>query len=305
MKKFLLFVLVSLSCLAFSQTLSTELSSSNLLVGQTAQFKINITNLDNKSVQTSGQNEMMPFGFEVSEDSIGQDNDNYTRIVKFSIPKPGVYTIPEILVKVGDKILKTTPYKITVGTPALQNSAPVTANDQISDIKPNMKVKLGLADYWSLYKKEIIAVLAIIVLIILIYKLTKVTKKKKATPVVATNRTLKALEVLKKKGYIQKNDYRSFYVDLIDILRSFLADRYGIPARELLTEDLVEYLSSKRIIDEDTHKKMSGIFERGDLAKFAKVIPTAEDMTGDFDRTKSFVKKSLKDWQSENAERNE
>jgi len=49
------------------------------------------------------------------------------------------------------------------------------------------------------------------------------------------------LEQLKDKNLIEKNEYRLFYVELIEICRGYLADNKQIPADILLTEDLIEY----------------------------------------------------------------
>jgi hypothetical protein len=70
-------------------------------------------------------------------------------------------------------------------------------------------------------------------------------RKAKDSPVVATNQTLKELDSLKKKN-MESGNYRSFYVELIDISRKFISKQYHLPADVLLTDDLIDLM--KKII---------------------------------------------------------
>ena len=90
----------------------------------------------------------------------------------------------------------------------------------------NKEVHLELTDYWQLYKWYLLGALILIALIFLIYQLIRYGKRKKSSPVVMTNQTLKELELLKKKNYIEDGNYRLFYVELLDISRNFITKQY-------------------------------------------------------------------------------
>ena len=282
-----------LSWVVFGQTLSSQLSKSTLILGEEGEFKINISNITGLEVQAAPKNELLPFHFEVLSDSIQKTPNLYTRTVKFQIFQEGKFKIPPIEIKAGDKVVKTIPYEVEVINTAKKG-------EEINDIMNNKSVKLDIQDYWDLYKFYILVGLAVIASIILIIMVLKWGRAKKSSPVVRTNQTLKELENLKNKKYIENNDFRSFYVELIDISRNFLSKQYGFPAKELLTDDLLEYMKGKNNISEENEKVLATVFERGDLAKFAKVIPTQEEMEGDFNNIKEFVKRSYKDIEFEN-----
>lgn len=288
---FFFFILTSF--LGFSQTLSSNLDKTTLALGEVAIFKIQILDLNGKDVQIAARNELLPFHFEMVNDSIAVQKDIYLRSVKFAVFQEGKFTIPEIEVKVGDKILKTIPYEVEVINTAKKG-------DQINDIMKNKEVRLDVKDYWELYKFYILLALLIIAIIVLIIGIVKYGRKRKSSPAVTTNQTLKDLEKLRKKNYIENENFRAFYVELIEISRAFITKQYQIPADVLLTDDLITYMKSTNAISQENEKIVEDIFLRGDLVKFAKTIPNQEIMSKDFADIRDFVKRSTKDVEAEN-----
>lgn len=278
--------------LGFSQTLSSNLDKSTLALGEVAVYKIQILDLDGKDVQIAPRNELLPFHFEIVNDSIAKQKDIYLRSVKFAIFQEGKFKIPEVEVKVGGKIFKTIPYEVEVINTAKKG-------DQINDIMKNKEVELNVKDYWDLYKFYVLLTLLIIAIIILIIGIIKWGRKTKNSPAVTTNQTLKDLDKLKKKKYIENENFRAFYVELMDITRGFITRQYQIPADVLLTDDLIDYMKNTNAISQENEKVVEDIFLRGDLVKFAKTIPSQELMTKDFDEIRDFVRRSTKDVEAE------
>ncbi|MFP7655659.1 BatD family protein [Chryseobacterium proteolyticum] len=293
MKK-ILFILCSLICVnAFSQILSSHLEKQTLALGEVNHFVIKIDNLNNQPVGAAPKNELLPFHFEEVKDSIRTNANTYERKIEFAVFEEGKFTIPVLEFKVGDKILKTIPYEIDVINTAQKG-------DQINDIMKNKEVKLETRDYWELYKWYILAALALIALIIAIIMYLKWGRKSKSEPVVATNQTLKELDSLKKKKYIEEGNYRSFYVELIDISRKFITKQYHLPADVLLTDDLVNLMKQNNTISLENEKIVEEVFFRGDLVKFAKTFPDQKTMERDLADIREFVKRSSKDLEFEN-----
>ena len=278
---------------AFSQILSSNLEKKTLALGEVNRFTVKIDNLNNQEVKAAAKDGLLPFHFEEIKDSIGVQSNSYHRNIEFSVFEEGTYTIPELEFKVGDKILKTIPYEIEVVNTAQKD-------DVINDIMNNKDVKLDVTDYWQLYKWYVLAALALIAVIIAIIMFVRYGRKSKDSPVVATNQTLKELDSLKKKKYIEEGNYRSFYVELIDISRKFIAKQYRIPADVLLTDDLVHLMKENNTISQDNEKIIEDVFFRGDLVKFAKTFPDQQTMEKDFNEITDFVKRSSKDIEFEN-----
>ena len=293
MKKILLIPCFLICVNVFSQILSSKVEKKTLALGEVNHFVIKIDNLNNQQVTSAPKNELLPFHFEETKDSIGQNQNLYERKIEFAVYDEGKFTIPELEFKVGDKVLKTVPYEIDV-----INTAQKT--DQITDIMNNKEVKLDVKDYWELYKFYILAGLAIIALIIAVIMFIKWGRRPKDSPVVATNQTLKELDALKKKKYVETGDYRSFYVELIDISRKFITRQYRVPADVLLTDDLIDLIKKNNTISQENERVVEDVFLRGDMVKFAKTFPDKESMEKDFADIRDFVKRSSKDIEFEN-----
>lgn len=278
---------------SFAQLLSSKLEKTTLALGEVNHFVIKIDNLKSSAVVTAPKDELLPFHFEEISDSISINANTYERKIEFAVYEEGVYKIPELEFKVGEKVLKTIPYEIEVINTALKE-------DQINDIMKNKEVDLEAIDYWQLYKWYVLAAIAFICLIFVIVMFVKYGRRRKSSPVVATNQTLKELDSLKKKKYIEEGNYRSFYVELIDISRKFITKQYRIPADILLTDDLIVLMNENNTISQDNEKIVEDVFLRGDLVKFAKTFPDKEVMEKDFAEIRAFVQRSSKDIEFEN-----
>ena len=293
MKK-LLFIFCFIICAnAFSQILSSSIEKKTIALGEVNHIVITINNLKNEKVSAAPENELLPFHFEEVKDSISQTQDIYYRRIEFAVFDEGKFTIPELEFKVNGKVLKTIPYEIDVINTAQKA-------DQINDIMNNKEVKLEVKDYWELYKFYILAAIALICLIIAVVMFIKYGRKSKDSPVVATNQTLKELDSLQKKKYVENGNYRSFYVELIDISRKFIAKQYRLPADVLLTDDLIDLMKKNNTISQENEKVVEDVFLRGDLVKFAKTFPDQQAMEKDLADIRDFVKRSSIDLEFEN-----
>ena len=292
MKKIFFIIFSVLSLWAASQTLGSKLDKSTLALGEVGVFRVNISNLNGKDVVSAPKNELLPFHFEEIKDSISKQQDIYDRTIEFQVFEEGKFTIPALDFTIGGQVFHTIPYEVDVVNTAQKG-------DQINDIMKNKEVKLEVQDYWQLYKWYILGVLILLALIFIIYQLVRYAKRRKTSPVIMTNQTLKDLENLKKKKFIENGDYRSFYVELIDISRNFITKQYKIPADVLLTDDLIDVMKVNNTISPENEKIVENIFLRGDLVKFAKTFPDQSVMENDFNDMKTFVKRSSKDLEAE------
>ena len=288
MKKifFIIFSVLSISVLA--QTLGSKLDKSTLALGEVGVFRVTISNLQGKDVVSAPKNELLPFHFEEIKDSISKQADHYDRFIEFAVFEEGKYTIPALDFKIDGKILQTIPYEVEVINTAQKG-------DQINDIMKNKEVKLEVNDYWQLYKFYILGVLIVLALIFAIYQFIRYGKRRKSSPIMMTNQTLKDLENLRKKKFMENGDYRSFYIELIDISRTFITKQYQIPADVLLTDDLIDVMKLNNTISPQNETIVENIFLRADLVKFAKTFPDQPMMEKDFEDIKSFVRSSSKD----------
>lgn len=279
--------------LAKAQTLYSVLEKSTIALGEPNTYKVRIDQTGGKVVESAPKGELLPFHFEEISDSIVFKGDHYERIITFTVFEEGEFRVPAYEFRTGGKLLKTIPYQLKVINTAQKG-------DEIHDILPNEKVEFTLADYWNQYKFYLLLLLLLLAIIFIIVQFIRYGKKRKQDPKVRTNETLKALKLLKKKGYIESGDFRSFYVELIDLSRDFLKKQYQIPADVLLTEDLLDYMKLNQTLSLENEQIIGKVFRTGDLVKFAKTFPDQNTMETDYALIESWVKNSKKDLEFEN-----
>lgn len=282
-----------LGVLAFTQTLSSNLSKDKIALGEKVTFRVSVNNLKGRDVISMPKNELLPFHFEETKDDISKTFDNYSRTIEFQIFDEGKYTIPPLEFSINGEVLKTIPYEITVYNP-------VNADEQISDIMNNKQVELGWKDYWEMYKWYVLGTFIVIALLFVFLGMFKngvFGKNNKEKP--SIHKTLLDLKNLEKKKYAENGNFRMFYVELIDITRDFLTKQYRIPADVLLTDDLIDLMKHTNKISTENEKVVEEIFLRGDLVKFAKTFPTKELMQKDFGEIYDFVERSTVDIEAE------
>lgn len=293
LKQFLLLVVLALSSFVTAQTLSSTLDKKTLSLGEAGVYRIHISNLQGKDVLSAPKNELLPFHFEEIKDDITKKQDSYDRVIEFAVFEEGTFKIPAFDIKIGGQLYQTVPYEIEVINTAQKG-------EEINDIFQNKELEMGIKDYWELYKWYVLGVLGAIALIIAVIFILKYGRKPKDSPTATTNKTLKELELLRKKKYIEKGDFRAFYVELIDISREFLTRQYRVPANVLLTDDLIDVLKKHQLISIENEKVVEEVFQRGDMVKFAKTFPDQKTMEDDFTAVQNFVKRSIKDLELEN-----
>lgn len=292
LKKTFFFVIILLGFMVQSQTLGSKVDKETLALGEVGTYTVYISGLQGKVVNSAPENELLPFHFEEISDSVAVSAERYERIIQFAVFEEGTYTIPALEFNIGGSVQRTVPYELKVVNTAQKG-------DEINDIRKNKEVTLDAVDYWDMYKWYIIGVLALLILIITIILVRRYLAARKTSPKVMTNRTIRELEELRKKKFIERGDYRSYYVELIDITRKFITRQYAIPADVLLTDDLIEVMKRSNSISPENEVIVENVFLRGDLVKFAKTFPDREMMEKDFNDIREFVKRSSHDLETE------
>lgn len=283
MKKTIAFLTLFWVNIFFAQTLSSSLSKEKIDLGEVITMKINVQNLQSKEVISAQKNALLPFGFEQYKDSIQVDNEQYIRTIEFTLFDEGKYTIPALEFKIGDSIHYTIPYPIEVYNSAIQD-------DTINDIMENEEIELSLSEYWEIY--QIYIILGIIAILGLLY--FYFSNRKKTNEITNEENkdyraiALQNLEELQNKNYPQSGESRLFYIELLEITRNFLKNKYDIPAHILLTEDLIDFLQTTYMASK-WQTYMQDVFTRGDFAKFGKYNPPSNVMEKDLSKIKHMI----------------
>lgn len=98
---------------------------------------------------------------------------------------------------------------------------------------------------------------------------------------------LQKLEQLWNKNYVDNGLIKEFYLELTEIVRWYIGEKYKINALELTTEELFVALKNK--VDKKYNLKLKSFLDKADLAKFAKYVPDRSEINQDFEIAKELV----------------
>lgn len=100
---------------------------------------------------------------------------------------------------------------------------------------------------------------------------------------------LQALAQLEAQDFLPKGQIKSFYSELIDILRHYLEREYALKAMESTAEELSQALAELSLPEE--HKRsLKSALQRSALVKFAKALPALGESETDFAAVEKLVR---------------
>ena len=82
---------------------------------------------------------------------------------------------------------------------------------------------------------------------------------------------MKHIKEIKANKNMQREDPKLYYTELTDVIRTYIAERFGFNAMEMTSAEIIEQLL--QVKDKDSLKDLKYLFETADLVKFAKHAP--------------------------------
>lgn len=82
---------------------------------------------------------------------------------------------------------------------------------------------------------------------------------------------MKHIEEIKANKNMQREDPKLYYTELTDVIRTYIAERFGFNAMEMTSTEIIDQLL--QVKDKDSLKDLKYLFETADLVKFAKHAP--------------------------------
>ena len=205
----------------------------------------------------------------------------------------GAFTIPPfqfILTPTSNtpRLLLTDSLSLVVQTVAVDTTQP------FKDIKTIHTVELTWVDHieaiWTDHKEFVIAIPLILILIgVIIYILIKRKKTKPTvpdeTPYEKAERLLTELDT---KQLWQGNKVKLYYIELTDILRTYIEEQFGMAALELTTDELLASMRKSKLLKRN-RSLIKQMLRTADMAKFAKAQPLPEEHIDALEKTKAFI----------------
>ncbi|MEB8328420.1 hypothetical protein OO009_03565 [Flavobacteriaceae bacterium KMM 6897] len=273
--------LLMLQCgIGFSQTtpsVSSEIDTTNIKIGEQIRFKIKVEADSTAQIvfpegQTFSPLEMVEA---IATDTVRKlDRITLHKIYALTQFDSGTYTLPRQQVVINGQHFFTDSVKIAVATVPVDTLA-----QKMYDIKPFLEVEKSNIDLW---KNALWILLALIILGALAYwfliRKKPLSEEEKVALLPPYDRALLELKRLENSKYIIQDEYKQYYSELTDIVRSYLEEDVHVSALESTTDQLIEKLgllkdAGELKLDDDTIDQFKKVLQTADLVKFAKSKP--------------------------------
>lgn len=212
-----------------------------------------------------------------------KDRVTLQRIYALTQFDSGTYIIPRQRIAINEEPFFTDSFQIKVTDVAVD-----TTKQKLYDIKPLIKVDRSFAKVWK-WLFVLLSALAIIAGLVYWFFIRKkpLTEEEKVALLPPYDRALLQLKELENSRYLIQDEYKKYYSELTDIVRSYLEEEVHVSALESTTDQLIERLELLRDagglqLESATLDQFKNVLQTADLVKFAKSKP--EMATAEQDR---------------------
>jgi len=187
----------------------------------------------------------------------------------------GEHTIPAAVIKYRAKG-QTDWQELSVNEVKIEVKSVLDAARQQNDIRDIRGPKSFASRMW-LYVPVVLIVLLITGAVFSFILLKKRKEEFKAPPTPAHIIAYEALAVLEKKDYIHKGQTKAYYIELSDIVRHYLENRFNIRAPEMTTEEFLLNVKEDSVLSLEHKGLLRDFLTNCDLVKFAKYQPAEQE----------------------------
>ena len=172
-----------------------------------------------------------------------------------------------------------------------------STSQSIYDLKPQKTLPFRMAEisgylWWG--------TLVLIVLVVGLWGLVRYLRSRgkrlgdlfrPAPPLPPHVEAIRALEALHNQKLWQNNRHKQYYSGLTDILRTYIAGRWGVGAMEMTSDEIIAAMRGIELPDK-ARMDLTSLLRTADLAKFAKMAPDAEQNENDYLKAYYFVEET-------------
>ena len=275
---FNLFVIVALFTFGFSgfAQVSSRIDTTHIRIGEQFNYEIIVDETKDVRFPKFESDSLNRIGVVTSHKIDSLKNQLIKKYTLTSFDS-GQYVLPAQEIFIRDKRFLTDQVLIDVATVEVD-----TIKQPMYHIKEIQNEPYLFSDYlnyfWGLL--VLLAVIGVILYFVLRDKPTEEDIISRIPPFDAAKMRLKELD---QKELISQNKIKPYYVELTDIVRTFIEREMNIPALESTTDELMETIidfngSSHLNIPSETLFKLKKLLKEADLVKFAKSKPLQNEI---------------------------
>ncbi|MEO8067434.1 MAG: hypothetical protein ABI599_07060 [Flavobacteriales bacterium] len=261
-----------------------QLDSTSIRIGEQVRLKYSIAyrmDQGGGNIQWPAIGDTLPQHIEIVHDS-GVDtiipdkqNDPYafvqSRTLTITSFDSGYWAIEPLRFVVQGDTVESNALVLTV------NTVEVDTAQAIRDIKDIYEVQFNFMEWlkenWPWVAGGAAVLAAVIAGIVLLLRRKPNEKSKAPEPLLPLHvRMLAALEEIDRKRLWQQGMHKQYQTEVTDLLRGYVEQRFGTPALEKTTDELLQELKLSSM--HSGHREQLGnILRLADLVKFAKLTP--------------------------------
>ncbi|MFG6397754.1 MAG: BatD family protein [Muribaculaceae bacterium] len=280
-------------------SVKASVDSSQMVMGQQMAIKLDILDNASKPGQLVIDKEAFPKEVEVIDWVYGDTTDLGNGLVEMQRAlviqsfDSGVYVIPPFMMVNGPDTVRSNELTLKV------NPVDVSQMSDINPLAPPAKFHSRwydwlpdwITDYWAWILLGLVVIAAGICAYLILTKKVAVNimpQKKRLPP---DRIALDRLTALKEEQLWERGQEKEYYTQLIDILREYLQERFGINAMEMTSSQIMKALQA----NEETRmpkEYMRKVVEIADYVKFAKVRPMPDDNVRSLQNAMQFVEET-------------
>lgn len=292
----LAFCFCSLGVLAQDARVSSSADTTQIRIGEQIAFRIEVeTDSVNTVFFPEGQTFLPLEVVEAFPVDTLKAEDKFSLIKKYALTQfdSGAYVLPVQQIMVGDKAYFTDSVTIAVNTVVVD-----TTKQKMFDIKGMQPVKRSFSHWWKYLLWGLLIAAGIGgILYWFLWRKKPLTEEEKAAFLPPYDRALLALQKLDNSKYLIQSEYKEYYSDLTNIVRSYLEDEVHITALESTTSELITKLEMLKDagslkLDNASISQFQEVLETADLVKFAKTVPQNDVIKHDRELAEELVNKT-------------
>jgi len=274
-KKFLVVSVFVLGFTGYGQV-STKIDTTSIRIGEQFNYEIIVDQTKDVRFPKFESDSLNRIGVVTSHKIDSLKNQLIKKYTLTSFDS-GRYVLPGQEIFIKDKRFLTNQVIIDVATVAVD-----TIKQPMYHIKDIENEPYLFSDYLN-YFWGLIALLVVIGIILYFVLRDKPTEEELISRIPPFDTAKLRLKELDSKKLISQNKIKLYYVELTDIVRTFIEKELNIPALESTTDELLETItdfnsSSNLNIPKETLYKLQKLLQEADLVKFAKSKPLQNEI---------------------------
>ena len=277
-------------------TLESRVDTTTMRIGDVVTYSIIVARDESTQVRLPSLGANLG-GFEIRDFNVRKPVKKDGKIVErvdylISTFDTGDFVIPPVMIQYRtppDTVwheLRSQPIKIHVAS-----LNPDQAGD-IRDIKPPLSIPF---DWMRVVR---VALLVLVALVAAAFGFYFVRKRRRGEalfparqkpPRPAHEVALEELDQLFHSDLLERGEIKLFHIRISEIIRRYIEGRFGVPALDMTSAEILASLRDG-VLDDEERETLRAFLEGCDLVKFAKYVPTKEEIDATIDRAYTFVK---------------